>query len=98
MTFLEYIATYSSDSAVQDKKTMSRQRKGLSQQQKHAAVRKSITTKENFFVTKAEKNHRQNVAIYQIMSHKVGLKGKKFSHEKEILCRDIFQEWQGMTC
>ena len=93
MKFLESIATYSSDSAVQDNKTISRQRKGLLQQQKHAAVRNSITTKETFVVTKAEKNHRQDVAIYQIRLHKAGLKGKKFCHDKEILCHDIFQEW-----
>ena len=55
-------------------------------------------TKEIFVVTKVEKNHRQNVATYQIMSqHKARLKGKKLCRDKEILYRDIFQEQQGMT-
>ena len=47
MTSSEFFVTQSLVSAMQDNKTMSRQRKGLSQQQQHATVRNFIVTKEN---------------------------------------------------
>ena len=43
--FLESVSTQNLVSAVQDNKTMSRQRKGLWRQQQHATVRNSIATK-----------------------------------------------------
>ena len=55
--------TQSSVSAMQDNKTMQRQRKGMLQQQQHATVRNSVAKKENIVTTKVEKKPIKNVRI-----------------------------------
>ena len=62
VTSSESVVTQSSISAIQDNKTMSRQRKGLSRQQQHANVRSFVEIKDNSFMIKVKKNHKRNVA------------------------------------
>ena len=63
-----YVATQNSESALKDKKTLSRQRIFMSRQTQHKVEVNSFATKTSIVETKDEKNYKKNVGTQKLMS------------------------------
>ena len=67
MTKDNSVATQKSESTMEDRTTLSRQRSFMSRQTQHKVEVKYVATKKSIVATKDEKNYKMNVATQKSM-------------------------------